>query len=233
MKLQNLRKTYILSVFALGAALSASAQTAAMATSGDGGSPVVSEPGPGLVGTNYSELSFGYQNLGGTPGALRDYEFLSNAAVYREGIWGGDANFQYDHLNGGGDGYSNRRDRAMLGLTGYLNQSWGRPFVTADAGYAWQRAGNISERSFAYALTGGVQFQVLPAVSVSPFIEYDAEPHLYNRLPATANFPDHVVDYGAKATYRLTRQWSLSGTAMLDQYSGRDFGLRGGVDYRF
>jgi outer membrane scaffolding protein for murein synthesis (MipA/OmpV family) len=52
-------------------------------------------------------------------------------------------------------------------------------------------------------------------------------------LPAVANFPDHVVDYGVKATYRLTREWSLSGTALMDQYSGRDFGVRAGVDYRF
>jgi hypothetical protein len=229
MNLQNLRKTYILSVLALGAALSASTQTETT----ESAAPLVSAPGPGLVGTNYSELSFGYQNQGGSPGELRDYEFLSNAAVYREGIWGGDANFQYDHLNGGGDGYSNRRDRGMFGLTGYMNQTWGKPFVTADAGYAWQRAGNISERSFAYELQAGVEFRVLPAVSVSPFLEYDAEPRLHNLVPAVANFPDHVVDYGVKATYRLTREWSLSATALMDQYSGRDFGVRAGVDYRF
>jgi hypothetical protein len=230
MNLSNLKKTCFVSVLALGAALSASAQqTSAMATE----PPIVTDQGPGLIGSNYAELSFGYQNLGGSPGELHDYEFISNSAVYREGIWGGDVNFQYDHLNGGGDGYSNRRDRAMFGLTGYLTQSWGRPFLTADAGYAWQRAGDISQKSFAYSFTTGVQFQVLPALSVSPFIEYDAEPHLHNVVPATANFPDHVIDYGVKATYRLTRQWSVSAAAFQDQYSGRDFGLRAGVDYRF
>jgi hypothetical protein len=225
----NIKKTSILSVLMLGAAISASAQSEpAMDTA-----PVAIDHGPGLIGSNYTELGFGYENKNGLPGNLRDYDFTSNAAVYREGIWGADANFKYEFTDAGGGGFSDRRDEALFGLTGFMTQSWGKPFITADAGYAWQRAGGVSGRSFAYQLTGGVEFEVLRNLALAPFLEYDTEPRLHNSVPAVANFQDHVVEYGVRATYRLTRNWSLTAGASVDQYSGSDLGVRGGVAYRF
>jgi hypothetical protein len=225
----NIKKTSILSVLILGAAISASAQSEPVTNT----APAAIDPGPGLIGTNYTELGFGYQNKTGLPGSLRDYDFTSNAAVFREGIWGADANFKYDFTDAGGAGFSDRRNEALFGLTGFMTQSWGKPFVTADAGYAWQRAGGVSGRSFAYQLSGGVEFEVLRNLALSPFIEYDTEPRLHNSVPAVANFPDHVVEYGVRATYRLARNWSLTGSASVDQYSGSDLGVRAGVAYRF
>ena len=90
MKPTNIRTAYLLTVLALGGALSASAQGQPAAAAD---TTTTVDPGPGLVGTNYSELSFGYQRESGTPGAERDYELVSNGAFYREGIWGADSNF--------------------------------------------------------------------------------------------------------------------------------------------
>ena len=118
-------------------------------------------------------------------------------------------------------------------MTGYMTQSWGTPFLTGDAGMAWQRAGGVSRKSFAYSGIAGIQFQILRDLALSPFLQYEAEPHLYNHDPAVANFPDHVLDGGVKATYRITRSWNASLTASLDQYNSRDLGFRGGVSYRF
>jgi hypothetical protein len=230
MKKTNITQTCLLSALALGLALSASAQSVQSSPPPDA---VAVDSGPGLVGTNYSELSFGYQKQGGEPSDLRDYEFVSNGSFYRQGMLGADANFTYDYLNGSAGGFRDYRQEIMLGVTGYMMQTWGKPFVTADAGMAWEHAAGASRKSFAYTTAAGVEFQVLRDLALAPFIEYQAEPHLYNHGLPFANFPDHLVDYGVKATYRITRQWNASLTADLDQHSDRDWGLRAGVSYHF
>jgi opacity protein-like surface antigen len=238
MKKINIKKNSLLSVLALGLVLSASAQevqntTSTTTTSPAPSEPVAIDPGPGLVGTNYSELSFGYEKQEGAPSILRDYEFVSNGNVYRQGMWGADANFTYDYLDGSASGFSDRRDEAQLGITGFMMQTWGKPFLTVDAGYAWERADDVSRKSFAYTGIAGIEFQVLRNLALSPFIEYQAEPHLYNHDLPIANFEDHLFDYGVKATYRFSRNWNASLSADLDQHSDRDWGLRAGVSYHF
>jgi hypothetical protein len=232
MKKTTIKQTSLLSALVFGLAVSASAQSV-QNSAGAQPDPAAADPGPGLIGINYSELSFGYQREEAMPRDLRDYEFVTNENLFKSATLGVDGNLTYDYLNGGGDGFIDHRDEAQLGLTGFLMETWGKPFVTADAGMAWQDAGGVARKSFAYSLTGGVEFQVLRNLALTPFLEYEAEPHLYNHELPAANFPDHLVDYGVKATYRLTRQWSASLGADLDQYSGRDWGLRGGVSYRF
>jgi opacity protein-like surface antigen len=234
MKKITIIQTSLASVLALGMAISASAQAMRAPAAG------TPEPdatqvaaGPGLVGTNYSELSFGYQRQEGSPSDLRDYELLSNGNVYRNSTVGADANFTYDYLDGSANGYSDHRDEAQLGMTGFLQETWGKPFITADAGMAWERAADVSRKSFAYTGIGGVEFQVLGNLALTPFIEYQAEPHLYNHGLPFANFPDHLLDYGVKATYRINQSWNASATADLDQHSASDWGLRGGLSYRF
>jgi hypothetical protein len=232
MKKTNIKQTSLMSVLALGLSLSASAQSVQNAPAAQNDAAAV-DPGPGLVGVNYSELSFGYQKQEGAPSALRDYEFLSNGNIYKNGDMGADANFTYDYLDGSANGFSDHRDLAQLGLTGFLMETWGRPFLTADAGMAWEHVADVSRKSFAYTGIGGIEFQVLRNLALTPFIEYQAEPHLYNHGLPWANFPDHLVDYGVKATLRLTHSWDVSLSADLDQHSDRDWGLRGGVSYRF
>ena len=114
-----------------------------------------------------------------------------------------------------------------------MAQTWGKVFLTGDAGMAWEHVGGVSRKSVAYTGIAGVQFEVLRNLAVSPFLQYDTEPHLYNHAPAVANFPDHLLEGGVKATYRFTRDWSASLTASLDQYGSRDVGLRAGVSYHF
>jgi hypothetical protein len=238
MKKTNIKQTSLLGVIALGLVLTASAQevqntTVTPAASNAPTEPVAIDPGPGLVGTNYSELGFGYQKQEGAPSVLRDYEFISNGNVYRQGMWGADANFTYDYLNGSAYGFSDRREEAQLGLTGFMLESWGKPFLTVDAGYAWQRAADVSRKSFAYTGIAGIEFQVLRDLALSPFVEYQAEPHLYNHEVPAANFDNHLFDYGVKATYRIDRSWNVSLSADLDQHSDRDWGLRAGATYHF
>jgi hypothetical protein len=236
MKKNNLIQTSLVTMLALGLAISASAQAeqTSPATMPDTATTADTvSPGPGLVGTNYAELSFGYQKQEGSPSDLRDYEFLSNANVFKDGQLGADVNFTYDYLDGAADGYSDHREEAQLGFTGFLMETWGKPFLTADAGMAWERAEDASRKGFAYSGIGGVEFQVLRRLALSPFVEYQAEPHLYNHGLPDANLPDHLVDYGVKATYAINQSWNASVTPDLDQYSASDWGLRGALSYHF
>jgi len=232
MKKTTITQTSLICVLALGLVISASAQ-AVQTSPAAPPDPAAVDSGPGLVGTNYAELGFGYQRQEGSPSGLHDFGFLSNANVYRDGQLGADVNFAYDYLEGAANGYSDRRAEAQFGLTGFLLETWGRPFLTADAGMAWERAADASRKSIAYTGIGGIEFQVLRNLALAPFIEYQAEPHLYNHGLPWANFPDHLLDYGVKATYRITQSWNVSLTADLDQHSASDWGLRAGLSYRF
>jgi hypothetical protein len=236
MKKIKIEQTLLGTALALGLAVSVSAQSMPSASAAPPSPTVVSSPaapGSGLVGDNYSEVDFGYLREERTPEVLHDYDFLYNQSLVKEGIWGTDGNFTYDYLTGGADGFHDYRNEAEVGLTEYLLAGWGRPFVTADVGYAWQRAGDFSRKSFADTFTGGVEFSVLNNLAVTPFVEYQAEPQLYNHELPVANFPDHLWDYGVKATYRLDQQWSVSLTADMDQYNRNDLGYRAGLSYHF
>jgi len=232
MNKRTYRQNLLMAALTLGVALSASAQSAPN-TAGAPAAPVAADPGPGLVGTNYSELSFGYQRQGGEPKDLRDFEIVSNGSVFKSDAAGLDANFVYDYLYGYGQGYHDHRNLAQIGLTGFLMETWGKPFVTADAGMAWQDAGGASQRGFAYTATGGVEFQVLKDLALTPFVEYQAEPRFRNGALPVADFPNHALYYGVKATYRINREWNVSLGADLDDHSVKDWGLRAGVSYRF
>jgi hypothetical protein len=221
-------KTLFGAALALGLTLSASAQTPAASAA-----PASPSPGYSLLGDTYSEVDFGYLKEDRSPQILHDYDFLYNQALVKAGPWGTDWNLSYEYLTGSAAGFHDYRNEAQGGFTEYLLEGWGKPFVTADAGYAWQRAGGISRKSFADTFTGGVEFPVLGNLAVTPFAEYQAEAHLFNHELPAANFPDHLWDYGVKATYRIDRQWSVSLTADLDQYSRDDLGYRAGLSYHF
>jgi hypothetical protein len=229
MKKTNIKKTCLAAAMAFGLAMSAGAQSVQSAPSDS----VAADPGPGLVGNNYAELSYGYQKQEGAPSILHDYGFVSNANVFKNGSVGADANFTYDLLQGSAFGFDDHRQEAELGLTGFLMETWGKPFLTADAGMAWERAADASRKGFAYSGTGGVEFELTRNLALAPFVEYQADPHLYNHGLPWANFDDHLLDYGVKATLRITEQWHASVTADLDQHSDKDWGLKGGVSYRF
>ena len=236
MKRITLEKICLVAALALGPVLAVSAQSiqssAAPYPTAAPPAPAVAQ-GNGLLGSDYAEVDFGYDKEHGVPDLIHDYGFVYNQSVFRDGAWGTDANLGYDYLTGAAYGYHDYRDRAEAGLTEYFSSSWGSPFVTADAGGAWQRTRNVSRKSFAYDLTAGVEIPLAYNLFLTPFTEYQAEPHLYNHEIPLAFDPNHVWDYGVKATYRFTKTWSLSFGATLDQYSRNDLGYKAGLTCHF
>jgi hypothetical protein len=228
-KISIIGRINLMAVLALGVAASASAQS--MSTSS---AAPPTGPDTGLLGTTYAQANFGYQKEDvGIPDVLHDYDLIYNQSLFRAGGWGTDLNLTYDYLTGGAYGIRDYRNEGEVGLTEYLAESWGDPFVTADGGGAWQHAANVARKSFAYSFTGGVQFRVAPNFFLTPFAEYQAEPSLYNHEIPFAYYPDHDWDYGVKATYRFTPRVSLSLGADMDQYSRDDLGYTAGLAFRF
>jgi hypothetical protein len=218
--------TQLAAALALGLAVSVSAQSLSNA-------PAAPPPGGGLLGDDYSQVQFGYDHERvDVPDLLHEYGFVYNQPLAQTGLEGTDFNLNYDYLTGAA-GIHDDLNEGLAGLTEYLVQSWGKPFVSGDAGYAWQQAGGVSRKSFAYSATGGVEFAVLSNLALTPFATYQAEPDLYNHEVPLAYFPDHRWDYGLKATYRLTRQWSASVSADLDQYNRNDLGYLAGITCHF
>jgi hypothetical protein len=225
----------LLAGLALGLAVSASAQSAADSpTPAAPPSPPPAVTDTGLLGTNYLEADFGFQKEAvATPDVLHDYGLVYNQSLVRQGAWGTDLNLTYDYLTGSAFGVHDDRDQAEAGFTEYVAQNWGVPFLTADAGGAWQNADHVARKSLAYSFTGGVQFEVLPNLFLAPFTAYQAEPYLYNHEIPHASYPDRDWVYGVKLTCRLTPQWSISLKANGDQYSPNDLGFGAGVSRGF
>jgi hypothetical protein len=228
-------RTHLLAALALGLAVSASAQSLQSPSSPP--APAASAPlqsASGLLGGTYGQFQLGYEKEdGGIPGVLHDYDFLYNQALFKSGDLGTDINLNYDYLTGHAFGAHDYRNEATAGFTEYLLQAWGDPFVTGNFGEAWQRADNVGRKSFAYSFTGGVEFPIVKDLALTPFVEYQAEPQLYNHELPYAFMPDHDWYTGVKATYRLTPQWSVSVTADMDQYSSQDLGFFGGLTMHF
>jgi hypothetical protein len=231
MKKTTSNQTILVAALVLGLASSASAQSMQTTTPAESG--MVPSLSSGLVGTNYTELGFGYLKQAAVPHIYHDYEFLMNQAVERSGTFGVDANFTYDYLTGGSQGGHDYRNTGLLGATAYLNEDWGKPFVTADGGWAVQQSAGIVGESFAYKFVGGVEFATTARLSLTPFVQYEAEPRLTQDRRPLANMANYVFNYGVTATYRLTREWSASVTAEQDQHSGSTFGLLAGMSYHY
>jgi hypothetical protein len=230
MKKIKIEKTLLVAALALGLAASASAQSTEAMSAAPATAP---DSYNGLVGANYAELSFGYLKEEATPDLFHDYQFVYNEPVKASGGVGFDANFTYDYMTGGAWGYHDYRNEALLGATAYLQEGWGKPFVTADVGWALQQSADRVENSYAYALTAGAEFQLTGRLVLTPFLEYEAEPRLRQDNLSVADLPDYVFNYAAKATYRVSQDWSVSLTAELDQHSASDLGLRAGASYHF
>jgi hypothetical protein len=190
-------------------------------------------PSYGLLGDAYSGLNFGYLKNSGSPGEYRDYGFVSNTNLEKEDGWGIDGNFNYDYTTGDALGFHDYRNEFEFGATGFLADSWGRPFLGVGAGWAWERAGGDKRSSFAYSSEAGIEFQVLRRLVLTPYLKYQAEPRLHNNAAPIANFPNRVWNFGLMATYRLTPRLSATVGLDVDQYSERDVGYRAGLAYHF
>ncbi len=172
----------------------------------------------GLIGQDYYGFDFTYiHHVDGPPRVLHRYGFVANKPFAP----GFDVGLKYNWLTGSASGRSTRQQEVSVPLTAYLYNGWGRPFIEGDAGWVWQKAGGASKDSFAFLVGAGFEFQVCSTLVVTPYVNY----HEASRLH------DYVTNYGAKATYRFTREWSGSLGAQIDEE--RNLGYTAGLNWYF
>lgn len=205
---------FLSAALALGLAASAAAQDAMSAPS----TALSPTSNYGLLGTTYAGAEFGYTHrVEAGPSVLHRYGFIYNAPL-PEGV---DFNFNYDYLSGRSAGVSAHQQGLGLGFTGYRPQSWGKPFLQANAGWIFRRSAGEASDSFAYTLKTGVEFQLLPALVVTPYVSYSGARH----------FSSYEWNYGAKGTYRFTKQWSGAVGVQIDERHNLEFTL--GVNFHY
>lgn len=203
-----INKIPLLAIVALGLATTAGAQTSpTQMPVPQGNSRMVSNtPGAanyGLIGQHYYSFDYGYvHSVDGPPDVFHRYSFAANNPLAP----GFDAGLKYDWLTGSAFGQNAHQQEVSIPLTAYLYNGWGRPFVEGDAGWLWQKVPGTSTDSFAYLLAAGVELQLHPALVLTPYVNFKEAPHIGAR----------EWDYGAKGTYRFTREWGASLGAQID-----------------
>lgn len=208
----------LLAALAVGAALPLSAQT-------------TPESSYGLLGSTYVAADFGYtHHTDGGPSVLHDYAVTYHQSVFYQEATGIDATLGYDTLSGSTRGETTHRQAFDLGLTGYLTEPWGKPFITGALGWDWQRSDGQGSHSLAYTLSTGVEFQLAKPLVFTPVLSYSGTPRLVT-APTAGTLPNFEWTYGGAFTYRLTRSWSTSLGATADR--NRDLTYKLGVGYHF
>jgi hypothetical protein len=155
----------------------------------------------GLLGSRYSEVAYNYTDLPGSKHA--DGFGLNFNQPLRANL---DFTAGYNWSKADFGAFDVKVQDLQAGVRGFTTLSWGRPYAEASVGWEWAKAAGIHDDSFAYRVGVGAEFQVAPALVVTPFVNF---------VRATG-FNASEVELGAKVTYRLNREWSLTARAQYE-----------------
>lgn len=219
MKQNITTKTLILAAaVSLGLVTTASAQSANVAVP----TPTQETAAGGLLGTRYTGVDYTYYDMNGT-GPNHAHGF---GVVYNQPI---NANFDftanYDWARAKYAGARFTQQDLALGAVAYTNLAWGKPFALVSAGWEWGKGGGLSDDSFRYQVGVGTEFQVAPAVVVTPYVVF----------ARATGFNDSEFDFGVKAAYRVTRDWDVFAKVQYDAVRHSDdlTEYSAGLNYHF
>ncbi len=207
MKNNNILKTLI---FAAAVSLGLAASVRADDT------PVPVSGNMGLLGQTYAGLTYSYINLDASSSHTDNYHFDYNQPLNA----GFDGALTYDWTQTG----SFAKQQSILAVLRAFSTSfkWGKPYVEAGGGFTWAKVAGVKDNSFLWEVTAGAEFQVAPAVTVTPFVQYLDAPDLASR--STWNF-------GVKANYWIDSQWSVTGG--ISRNDNQDTAFTVGTNFRF
>ncbi len=178
--------------------------------------PVPASGAMGLLGQTYAGLTYSYVDLNNTSAHADDYHFDYNQTLNT----GLDGVFSYDLTQNGSAAKQQAVTAALRAFS--TSYSWGKPYVEAGAGYAWERIAGVKNNSLIWQTAVGAEFQVAPAVTVTPFVRYLGTPSLARH---------HEWDFGVKANYWVNSQWGV--TVGLDRDDHQNTGITVGTNFRF
>jgi hypothetical protein len=219
MKQNTTYKTLIAAAaLSLGLASTALAQDANVAVP----NPADEAPVGGLLGSRYTQVEYNYIDLDGFGPSHADGFGVTLNQPLRPNV---DVFASYDWAEAEFAGNKFRVQDAEVGATIYSGLEWGKPFATAAVGWQWQKAGVFKDDSFAFKVGVGSEFQVAPAIVVTPFVNF---------VRATG-FNANEFELGAKATYRINGDWSVTARAQYEavEHSDNSAEYSLGVNYHF
>jgi len=178
--------------------------------------PVPASGTMGLLGQTYASLTYSYTDLSDTAAHVDDYHFDYNQTL-KPGL---DGVFSYDWAQTG----SVAKQQAVMAALRAFNTScaWGKPYVEAGAGYSWEKVAGVKDNSLIWLVAVGAEFQVAPAVTITPFVKYQGTPNLARH---------DKWDFGVKANYWVNSQWAV--TVGLDRDGRHNTGFMVGTNFRF
>jgi hypothetical protein len=169
----------------------------------------------GLLGQTYAGLTYSYGDLDNSSSHRDDYRIEFNEALNANL----DGLLSYDYIQAG----SLKQNAIEFALRTYSTSfSWGKPYVEGGGGYVWERFNGGTDNSLIWHAAVGVEFQVAPAFTVTPFVKYQDTPSLSQR---------DEWDYGVKANYWVDSQWAL--TAGVARSNHQDMTYTIGTNFRF
>ena len=207
-----MKSNHSLKSLALVTALVTALAVSARADTGLPAPAVADSPvGQGLLGQSYGTLTYSYIDLDGVSSHADDYQF----ALTQPLSFGLDGFLSYDFV----DHSFGNQHVVMAGLRPFSTRfNWGKPFAEASAGFAW----TSGDDSFVWEIGTGVEFQVTPKLTLTPYIQYADAPD----LPG-----DGTVNFGAKGNYWVTPQWAVTASVEIDDDENTGFTV--GTNFRF
>jgi opacity protein-like surface antigen len=211
--LPSSRHFLVAAALALGLASAATAQTVTATET----APVTRSSG--LLGQTYASAALGFVDLDNTGVNARSYSLGLNQYV-RDGV---DSFLDYNYTRS--DRFAGTRltqHDLLVGARAYANYSGVKPYAEAGVGWVWQKAGPVSDNSFAWAAGVGAEFAVASATNVTPFVRYS---------DITDGGDNDQWEYGVKANHWLTEKVALQGSISRDD--DRNMFYRFGVNVRY
>ncbi len=170
----------------------------------------------GLLGESYAGLSYRYIDPDGSSGHIDAYRFDFNEPL-KPG-YDGLLSFDATEARAATDSFS-----VSTGLRAFCpDLPWGKPYAEAEVGYIRQKVAGVKDDSFLWSVAVGAEFKTAAAVTVTPFIKYDDAPSLAGK---------GRWDFGVKANYWVSQQWSV--TVGLDRDDDQNTGFMVGTNFRY
>jgi hypothetical protein len=179
-------------------------------------------PTGGLLGQNYAGVDVGYiRHHEGPPRVMHRYGFhASRPMPEKENI---DGFFRYNYTHGSNLGIDTNQHDILAGLVGFRRNGPVAPFLEGGLGWAWSEVGSTPSNSFLYAIRLGVEFLVAPNASLTPTVTFRE----------ARRFDDRAFLFGAKAAFRLNRDWGATISIQADDADSHNIEWALGVQRRF
>ncbi|MDO8541126.1 MAG: hypothetical protein Q7S40_11875 [Opitutaceae bacterium] len=178
------------------------------------------DSGAGLLGQKFSGLEYGYtHHVDGPPHSLNRYAVVSQAPLPE--MVNLDGAFHYEYTRGSTGGITMARHDVRMGFTKFLSHGNAKPFLDVQAGWAWLKNGAMTDDSFAYQGTVGVELPINATLTATPYFRFEEAPH----------FRARAWSFGGKLGYRMHRNWSGTLAIQVDEDHNIEYSL--GVQRRY